>query len=292
MNPLSDDEILQTVAEYGVLTVQQATELLFTSPQMARRRLRRLEVEGLILRRSGTLVGKRGRPEALIWLGEEGKRRLKTASELSVVASPERPRLIDHQILINEMRLGLKRIEAKYGLHSRFIAATSPAAMDDSGASILRVSLPPDLQSGDQQSFIPDGAFVLTDPRSHRSLLFFLEADMATEALSNGKGTDVRQKILNYRTFLGSKGYKRFESIFQSAFHGFRLLFLCHGLPRRQQLCRLVRELRPSDFSWVADKACLASQGLTACIWSVGGRDEEAPCSILGSLAQKGGGSR
>ncbi|MBI4659765.1 MAG: replication-relaxation family protein [Verrucomicrobia bacterium] len=287
MKKLDDIEILRTVAEYRVLTVEQLAELLFASAQMARRRLREMGSRSLIARSAGRISGLRGRPQALVWLGAEGRMQLKATANVSVDPKKlEQPGLVEHQILCNWFRILLLRRETNFPvLTTSFISSSSPFSVDEQGNSLLRNSVPVKPRDSLEQLFIPDGAFTLVSQHHHKGLLFFLEVDLGTEALANGKGTDVRQKLINYRTFLGTKRYKRYETLLKASFRGFRLLFLTHSTQRRSQLCRLVRELAPLDFIWVGDQARMFEEGLAGNIWAVGGRDHEPPQSILGSMA-------
>ena len=117
-----------------------------------------------------------------------------------------------------------------------------------------------------------------------KTLLFYLEADMGTETLASTSRDpkDIRQKILNYQTLFRSRLYKRYEAVFKSKLNGFRLLFLVNSEPRLISLCRLIREMPPSDFIWLTDQGKMFSRGLAAKIWARGGRNEDPPQSILG----------
>ena len=111
---------------------------------------------------------------------------------------------------------------------------------------------------------------------------------MGTETIASmDRGhKDIRQKILNYQTLFRSGVYKGYERVFGAQLNGFRLLFLANSIPRLTSLCRLVREMPPSDFIWLADQEKMFSYGLAAKIWARGGRDEGAPQSILGHLSR------
>jgi hypothetical protein len=51
---------------------------------------------------------------------------------------------------------------------------------------------------------------------------------------------------------------------------------------RHKSLCRLVQEMPPSDFIWLADQDSMFSNGLSGNIWSRGGKDNNSTQSILG----------
>ena len=135
--------------------------------------------------------------------------------------------------------------------------------------------------------FIPDGVFSITNgpAETKKTLLFFLEVDMGTETLVSSKHSskDIREKILNYKDLFRTNRYKRYEDVFGSRLNGFRLLILVNTASRLTPLCRLVREMPPSDFLWLAAQEKMFSRGLSAEIWFRGGKHEEQPQSILGS---------
>jgi hypothetical protein len=108
---------------------------------------------------------------------------------------------------------------------------------------------------------------------------------MGTETLQSTKQTagDVRQKIINYQNLFRENHYKRYEKIFNAHFSGFRLLFLVNTLVRMKALSDLVQQMPPSDFIWVTDQEQMFSNGLSAEIWTRGGRTDRKTESILGT---------
>ena len=107
---------------------------------------------------------------------------------------------------------------------------------------------------------------------------------MGTETIASQdrRPNDIRQKILNYQTLFRTDEYKRYEGLFDFRLNGFRLLFLVNSPARLISLCRLVREMPPSDFIWLTEQQQMFSHGLSARIWARGGRNEDLPQSILG----------
>ena len=93
---------------------------------------------------------------------------------------------------------------------------------------------------------------------------------------------DVRQKIINYQALFRSGHYKRYARVFDASINGFRLLFLANTSARLASLCRLIKEMPPSDFVWLTDQEIMFSHGLSAEIWVRGGRNNESLQSILG----------
>jgi hypothetical protein len=135
------------------------------------------------------------------------------------------------------------------------------------------------------EQLIPDGVFSITHREiGGKTLLFFLEVDMGTETIASMDrvSKDIRRKVSNYQELFRSGTYKRYESVLKSKLNGFRLLFLANSEARLISLCRLAREMPPSDFIWLTDQGRMFSHGLAAKIWTRGGRNENPPQSILG----------
>ena len=134
--------------------------------------------------------------------------------------------------------------------------------------------------------FIPDGVFSITDSIEGQTLLYFLEIDCGTETIASlkRKPNDIRQKILNYGSYFDSLRYKRYEKIWNCHLEGFRLLFVTNTTERLASLCKLVREMPPSDYIWLTEQSRLFTDGVSAAIWSCGGKIDSPPESILDGL--------
>jgi hypothetical protein len=104
-------------------------------------------------------------------------------------------------------------------------------------------------------------------------------------ASPKGDSRDIRQKIINYRKYFSTGRYKRHGELFGASFNGFRMLLLANLDERRKGLCRVVREMTPSDFIWVSDQKRLFVEGAGGAIWARGGKCEDPLQSILGKLA-------
>lgn len=142
----------------------------------------------------------------------------------------------------------------------------------------------PDGRGGEPCEFTPDGVFCLGHAGLSKTLLFFLEVDMGTETLASPLrlAQDVRQKVVNYQAYFKFRRYRRYEQVWGCALRGFRVLFLVDSSTRMAGICRLVQDMPPSDFIWVADRAGLLSGGVGAPIWARGGQSGTPPESILG----------
>lgn len=278
-------EFLKLVAEHCMLSVSQLADLLGTSAQGARRKIR--QYNALLAKTSYPLSGKTGRPETIIAPGPKAIALLKQANDFHSIAFKGDPFSgLQHQISLNGFRLCFYRL-AGADLSTQFIAANSPFRLDEHGRSSLRERVPIQPRGEGERLFVPDAACAITSVSRKSSLLCFVEIDMGTETLCGRGPTDIRTKILNYRTYLGRRLYAKFEDLFATRFKGFRVLFVTSTQRRMKQMCRLVREMKPSDFAWITDYQSATSAGLGAAIWARGGHDDKPLQSLLGSLAPK-----
>ena len=144
-------------------------------------------------------------------------------------------------------------------------------------------------KTGEVYEFIPDAAFTLTQTATGKTLLFLVEVDMATEPVkrnSRDRQSEISRKIAVYRTYLGRKGYQKYETggLFDGSFRGFRLLLITSPQKRLDSLARLVRDMHPTDFVWLCDRSAVESPpGLGGPIWIAGGQAEGPRRSILGN---------
>ena len=106
---------------------------------------------------------------------------------------------------------------------------------------------------------------------------------MAISGIVKRSAGDIRQKIINYQIYFRTARYKRYQRLWNCELIGFRLLFLAPSPPRLTNLCRLARDMPPSDFVWLTDQTLMFEQGLSAKIWARGGKEEGAPQSLLGN---------
>ena len=286
-----DHKVLSALAEYRVLSVRHIALILQRNAQALRRRFRALEKHGLVAGASRGFGEGRGRPERLFSLRDAGIDALKESGVLDpdvprdrVVAAPIR--CLDHHLLVNDFRVQLEQMRRLLPeMTVRFLSPTSPFVKrlaDDQ--PLVHERIRPDDGLGDWIEFTPDGVFAITHTELGKTLLFFIEVDMGTETLASPKRSrqDVRQKIVNYQTYFRLQRYKRYEAVWGCQLRGFRVLVVAHAASRLTALSRLVRDMPPSDFVWLADREGLLSRGVYGAIWCRGGRNNERPQSILG----------
>ena len=286
----SDIQLLSWIAEYKFLTAKQLGSLSQRSRQVISRRKRNLESKNFVAIQERAFGDGPGHPESIIFLTKKGLKLLKDEDILSnharyVTNATKDPIFVSHDLLVNWFFIHLIQVERENPSLSTQHLTISSHNLNKGNADkpllLERFSID---QSSENHFMIPDGVFIITNIESEKSLLFFLEVDMGTETLVNSKGkpTDVRQKIINYQALFRTGQYKRYEKIFKAKLNGFRLLFLSNTPARLNALCRLVREMPPTDFVWLADQDQMFSNGLSAEIWVRGGKDNEQLQSILG----------
>ena len=289
-----DITILQLLAEYRTLSVRHTAALLRRNTRALRRRLHQLEEQGIIRMESRSFGSRRGRPEQLLSVDHTGVDVLKAEK----ILNPDCPdsqitieslHCLDHHLLVNDLRMQLLRVqEIAPTLKTRFLSPISPLLPRTSnGFPLVRERFRDEGAPDGWVQFTPDGVLSVTDTKTDKTVLFFLEADMGTEALVSSQHATkaVRQKIINYQACFRREHYKRYEQTWNCRLRGFRLLFLTHSSQRMAALCRLVRDMRPSDFVWLTDRKSMTERGIWADIWAMGGRFDIPLHSILDSQA-------
>lgn len=280
-----DIPLLSSVGEYQVVTIRQLAVINRRSCQVVRRRIRSLEDRGLIIKKPYGYGKNQGRPEEIVYLSHQGMRLL--SDECIDSASPQylsdiQKHHIDHDLLSNWFRIHWTHMENFFPLLS--FKYLSPTAHAPEQNHLPRLRIPSGKPNGNTNIIIPDGIFAIRNNESSKALLFFLEVDMDSEAMSGKRGNTntIHHKIICYQELYRNKHYKRLEKVFGSEFNGFRLLFLTSTDARVAALCRFAKTIQSSDFIWLTDQAKMFHHGLSANIWVRGGRYEDPRESILG----------
>jgi hypothetical protein len=135
----------------------------------------------------------------------------------------------------------------------------------------------------------PDGAFSIHHQELHKALLFFVEVDMGTEGLTSAAPAvgEITRKLQCYEQLFVSKAYRRYESLLDATFRGFRMLLVSHDSAHLRALSRQVRSRAGWNFVWLTTREALVSHGVHAPIWYAGGRLDAPPESILGGEAAR-----
>ena len=286
--------VLETIAEYRILTVNQLAIVVRKGKQMVRRYLRELREAGLIQIRSRGIGRSHGRPENVASLTDQGVDLLRSESVFSGEVSSQQVTIesihnFEHQIMLNWFRVNLVYIEKKMPkIVVHFLTSTSPFLQrDPKGKPIIFDYTPVADDSNETVGFTPDGVWLLTDKERDRKFLFFLEVDMGTESIISPQHNmrDIQQKLLNYGSYFDNCGYTRYEQIWDCKLTGFRLLFLTHTVTRLTVLCNLVKEISNTDFVWLTELSGLFEHGAAGNIWVRGGHLDVPRVSIFGSLS-------
>ena len=248
-------------------------------------------VEQGLLRTSSRGFGRRGRPESLFSLSATGVALLQEEGvvgrhvPLDAVTGGKLVQMTEHQILLNWVAIECARLHRNSDKFSvQFISSTSPHHVSAAGGTVLydRISK----VDGTDVPFTPDAAFCITRRKDGKSLLFFVEVDMGTEAVA-GSGrnhdSDVRSKISVYRTYLARMGYKRYEGkkFFDTRLKGFRLLLVTREDQRYRALYQMLQGIRLAEFACVAALSSIGEMGIGGPVWSAQGKAKKI--SILGS---------
>ena len=286
-----DIAILSHIAEYKVLSVRQLSAITQRTFQVIRRRLRFLEEKQFITMIERGFGKGPGRRENIVILTEKGIELLNLKNILSphavyVTSESSNSIFIDHDLLVNWFFIHLLQIERmRPQFTTQHLTASSHSLREGKVEKpLLMERFTADKASEETYTMIPDGVFIITDKGSEKTILFFLEADRGTESLVKTKNTpgDIRHKLTGYQALFRSNRYKRYERIFNANFNGFRLLFLTTTPGRTKSICDFVQTMRPSDFIWITDQNQMFSHGISAEIWSRGGRYDKPSESILG----------
>lgn len=288
----NDRKLLASIAEYRILTVGQIAALSLKSKQVVRKRLRKLAEKKLVQISERGFGYSRGRPERLASLALGGIGVLHANGTLDANVSidkitAEKLTSIDHQMLVNWFWIHLLHIpKVVHQLSAQFLSPTSPfLKRDEYDRPFVFERVPSEKKTDKITGFTPDGVFSITNNEWQKTLLFFLEVDMGTETVASPKRDprDVRQKIRNYQLYFKTGRYKRYEKIWNCQLHGIRLLLFTNSNERMVTICRLIRQMPPSDFVWSTDQKRMFSQGLSSEIWARGGKHEAPLQSILGA---------
>ncbi len=294
-------ELLRQLADFRMLTLTQTSVLSSKSHRTARRRMKELVDHGSAELLPVSISQRRGRPEGVFGVSQEGLAALRSenvlpkAAEFSQVGGKALIGQHGHQLLLNWCRIHLDHLTRTLPrLDCAFLSSKSPFDLDrDSGGPVVRDFVPVSEGSEPDEKchFIPDGVFILTDSEIAKSFLFFLEVDLGSEPLDSsesGRAAIVR-KIQTYQSYFECERYKRYEETWQVKLNGFRMLFVTSTSSRMTSLCRVIQSMPPppSDFIWATCQDSLFAEGISGNIWARGGKHDLARQSILGGLAMK-----
>ncbi len=285
-----DYKFLTHIVDYKVLSVEQLSAICQNSHQMIRKRIRNLVKEGFIVKDKKGYGHAHGRPKELIFLTEKCIDLLKNIGmvsdkNISFEDVTVDSKFIGHELLVNWFRIHLLQIDRS--VPKMKVNHLSPIFLFLAQRNeYLKLRIIENVNGKEKvMKFSPDGVFTISN--GEKTLLFFLEVDMGTEVVASLKRSpnDIRQKIINYQTFFRANQYKHYEKIFEAKINGLRLLFLTNTRARMVEICRLVRDMPPSNFIWLTEQKKMFSNGLSADIWARGGCYEDPLQSIIGKYS-------
>lgn len=275
MNKAIHFQVLQTLADYRILSSSQITQLLFKSSQMARRTLRELELIHWITPQKLASYSKKGRPEKAYTPSEKGLNHLNAIEGLPPSPTPSQ---IPHQLAVNQLRILALDLEK----HKSQIQVTTLAPN-----SLLKRPHKGFLTVTSNTRLVPDTILCLEHPPEKKKLLFFIEMDMGTESQQSQKGhtNNLQHKIISYAKCMAEGKYHFLNKVFNAQFTGFRVLLVANSSSRLEQINRLTGSIPYNHFIWTTHIENLKSQGMAAHIWHSNGTPPLQ--SILGKLATK-----
>ena len=287
----SDLDLLKLIAEHRLISIDQLVMAHGGGPDVLGKRVKMFEKESFVSAVPGGLGRHRGRPEKFWSITIKGIHVLRDHQAVPS-DTKDSSMIVDdtsaapHLILLNWVLVQLLYLKrsAPFMASSHFSSESPFIYRDAQGKSLLwdQVRIP---GAKGPVGFEPDAVFHFQNKEGSKSLLFFVEVDMGTEDYANPDRSpgDIRHKIERYQSYFQNGGYKRFEQLCQTAFNGFRLLFVTHSQKRLFRMCHLTCEMPPSDFIWLTDGQALLAKGIYETIWVRGGHTQRPLQSIIGN---------
>lgn len=287
---LKERLLLKLLAEYHTLLANQIALLENIGLRAAQKKVFALNNKGLLKIYHRPLNGKQGRPDKVYLLSQKGLNYLIENQLINKIYNVKNTATklagnLDHEILINWFRIHLMDIDKNYSdLKTEFISASSlflPIRKD--GYPIIADQIE---TTDSREYFIPDGVFSIA--KQNKRLLFFLEVDRSTEAITsnNDSTVTIAKKIINYQLYFNNQQYRRYEKKWNCQLNGFRCLILTNTHARKTSITNYLNGIKDINFIWIADQDKMFKHGLGANIWITGGNNNKPLTSILGgSLA-------
>jgi Replication-relaxation len=259
--------------EHKYLATSQITRLHFEHRKRASRRLKKLCDDGLLCyfeKPARTLFEK---SEYVYYLTAKSAALVAQTLDLPReqmkwrIVPPKSNRYMDHFSALNDFRIALKMAAYRHDLVYTFLPEYSLLQGKEQGLN-RRIKA-----KGKGVAFVPDGVFCLyrnpvikPHDSSQRKLLFFVEIDRGTETPAV-----VMQKITAYCQYFDTEAYKKYNSVFQEDFRGFRLLIVANQQERMKSLLQYVEQTNKKDidFVWFSPAECIGDNLLTDAVWNV-----------------------
>lgn len=118
------------------------------------------------------------------------------------------------------------------------------------------------------RALIPDGAFTLHHQPSDKAVLFYLEADRATEPLTGKHRSAIQKKLEAYAAVYDAHAEENHQGLFTHPFQGFRVLALVPNNVRRDAFLQLAEAVDLAPLLWATTHDILEETGdLDAPAW-------------------------
>jgi len=238
----AEEKILGLLVEYRFLTTEILSILLAKGLRSVQKQIKAMVKRGLIITTPRMKTSGKGRPELILSLSPVGQRTILNQRENKRDIARDYFQLkgnVEHQLLINNFRTSLSRIETENSDLLVKYLSSNPYQTARKNFMIKEKFL----VGSTLFEFIPDGVLTLHSQKEGKTLLFFLEADMGTEGI-RGMGINrntIEQKIMNYQLLFAQKIYKRYESIFGTNLTGFRVLIVVNSAERKELISRFLQ---------------------------------------------------
>ena len=279
-------EVLQLIAQFGVLTVPQVAQLTSRKLSAARKTVHKLIRGNTVSAPPRPLGTGRGRPPEAYALTEAAIPVLRDHRLVPKDVPDERlltvTGALSHQLLLNWCHLAFTRLLQRCSdLSGDFLSSTSPLLPCRQDG---KPWVSDHVQVGRHHvGLIPDAVFRLSSEAQSKDLLFFLEVDMNTEPLRRtGPGSNIASKVAVYRSYFSTGAYHRYGKQWSKKLSGFRVLFVTNTPRRAEDICRSLQEIPNPDFIWVTDQRALLTGGFGDLIWCPGSQLDGARQSIIG----------
>lgn len=238
----AEKKIIELLVEYRFLTTEILTRILGKGLRTIQKQIKAMVKKGLIITTPRMKISGRGRPELILSLSPLGQKAILDQRYNNVKLARDYFHAkgnVEHQLLINNFRTSLN-ISVSEDTEVSLNYLSSNPYQRAGGNFTLKEKF---MVGSTQFEFIPDGVFTLSSQKQEKTLLFFLEADMGTEAI-RGVGINrntIEQKIMNYQLLFAKKLYKRYKSVFATNLTGFRVLIVVNSRERKELISRFLQ---------------------------------------------------
>lgn len=252
-----DLQVPVLLKDYSLLTTSNIQKLLYPNLSKAQSRLKMLQKSGLVKRFAYPLLScNGGRCEFVYHLPNKSKVILKT---------------VVHTVKLNDIRIAFELASQKSeGINLiDFITEYKTEVIDGTFRRIIEDKSEEPIIPGRSKRFIPDAVVCFENSATKNRGLFFLELDLASERLfsSNPDRYTVLGKLLLYKDYLVTKGFKKYSGMFDWEFKGFRVLVVLNNQNRIQRIRKKLTQEGVRKFIWFSEFQEISEGAVFDKIW-------------------------